>query len=93
MSKINLEDYTSDFDEWSDDYSESKGPRRKNNRGQQANRDDELDDIWADDERETEKSRGRKSRDHRRDIEDRLERRRLEREIYSDYDYLYSTTD
>ncbi|MDI3326756.1 hypothetical protein QKW35_20460 [Pontibacterium granulatum] len=85
MSKIDLEDYTSDYDDWSEDYSEQKGARRKNGRGQSTSRSSDLDDIWGDDEGEPIRAKGRKSRDHRRDIEDRLERRRLEREIYDDY--------
>lgn len=85
MSKIDMEDYESDYEGWSDDYSEQKSSRRKNERGQQMNRSRDLDDLWGNKEGEPIRSKGRKSRDHRRDIEDRLERRRLEREIFDDY--------
>ncbi len=85
MSKIDMEDYASDYDEWSEDYSEQKGTRRKNGRGQNSSRSGDLDDLWDDEESFSVRSKGRKNRDHRRDIEDRLELHRLEREIYDDY--------
>lgn len=85
MSKIDMDDYSSDYEDWSEDYPEQKGSRRKNGRGQNMSRSDDVDDIWDDEDSEPVKGKGRKSKDHRRDIEDRLERRRLEREIYDDY--------
>lgn len=85
MSKVDIEDYASDYDDWSDDYAEQKSSRRKHGRGQHGSRSSDLDDLWDDEETESIRDKGRKSKERWRDIEDRLERRRLEREIYDDY--------
>ncbi len=84
MSKLDFEDYLSDYDVWSEDCSKQKGLRRKN----QTSRDENNDNSWGEDESEPSQSKRRRSRDRRRDIEDRLERRRLEREIYDNYEYV-----
>lgn len=74
-------------DNWADDGQEIKAPRRRNR--ERKTETDALDYIWEDEAQESDNnSRGRKVADRRRDIEDRLDKRRLRREIYDEYDDL-----
>lgn len=83
MSKVNTSQFLSD-DDWSEDASEQSDARRTHVREKPS--DIGSNDNFWDENIDDEYVRGRKPRVRRRDIEDRLEKRRLRREIYDDYD-------
>lgn len=86
MSKVDIEEFSYDYQGWSGDDQDQKNFPRKNMRNQNMNRDNESDDFYDDDHQEdVKKNRKRKSLERRREIEDRLDRRRLEKEIGGDY--------
>ena len=71
---------------WMGDDLDVKTPRRRNRERKPDT--DALDYIWDESQESESSGRGRKVADRRRDIEDRLDKRRLRREIYDDYDDL-----
>lgn len=83
MSKVNISQFLSD-DDWSEDYSEQKDARRTHVR--EGRNDMGSNDNLGDEDIDDENVRGRKPRVRRGDIEDRLEKRRLRRELYDEYD-------
>ncbi|MDO6564239.1 hypothetical protein Q4488_12665 [Amphritea sp. 1_MG-2023] len=84
-NKSRLNSYSEDqdaWDDWDDDSYKSSKRRARPSRTVEFSADDDWDE--ADDDLPEEL--GRKSHSRRRDIEDRLERQRLRRDIFGDMD-------
>lgn len=85
MSKVDIDDVSSDYEDWTDDMAEEGRSKRQKRRERNLSEQDMDDTDW--DDEPPAKKKGRRAFDRRRDIEDRLEQRRLEREIGSGYEY------
>ncbi len=77
-----ISSYPADQDDWDDQSDSYNGSKRRRERMLRMS--DNSSDDFEDDDIPEEK--GRKDINRRRDIEDRLERQRLKRQIYGDLD-------
>ncbi|UTW02167.1 hypothetical protein KDX31_12435 [Amphritea atlantica] len=85
MSNRNrISNYSDDQEDWDDEYDSYKGSKRRARPIRAI--DYNADDVWDEADDELPEELGRKSHSRRRDIEDRLERQRLKRDIYGDMD-------
>ncbi|WP_286240064.1 hypothetical protein [Neptuniibacter halophilus] len=77
MTNIRLDTIPEDLDDWDDEDVRGDSPRKKQN-----------DDDDQDDSRQSgSATTAKRGKSRMRDIEERLERRRLRREIYDEYEF------
>ncbi|WP_428034326.1 hypothetical protein [Amphritea sp.] len=85
MSNRNrVNNYSDDQDDWDEEFDSYKGSKRRARPIRAVDFDSDYYGDEADDDLPEEL--GRKSHSRRRDIEDRLERQRLKRDIFGDMD-------
>ena len=78
-----ISNYPADQDDWDDQSNRYNGSKRRRERMTRMS-DDNSDDFMDDSEDYLPEEQGRKVINRRRDIEDRLERQRLKRQIYGE---------